>query len=42
LCDRAERSARAHLGPDGWAAAYAAGRNASIDALLKDIDSTIG
>lgn len=33
-----EREMRARLGPDRWAAAYAAGRQASIDSLLKDID----
>lgn len=37
LRERAERQARARLGPDRWARAYAAGRNASIDSLLKDI-----
>ena len=34
-----EREVRARLGPDRWAAAYAAGRQTSIDSLLKDIDS---
>jgi predicted ATPase/DNA-binding XRE family transcriptional regulator len=34
-----EREVRARLGPDRWAAAYAAGRHTSIDSLLKDIDS---
>jgi tetratricopeptide (TPR) repeat protein len=38
LRDRAEREVRARLGPDRWAQAYAAGRSASLDALLKDID----
>jgi hypothetical protein len=38
LKERAEREVRARLGPDRWARAYAAGRSASIDALLKDID----
>ena len=38
LREHAEREARARLGPDRWARAYAAGRGASIDALLKDID----
>jgi predicted ATPase/DNA-binding XRE family transcriptional regulator len=38
LQERAEREARARLGPDRWAQAYAAGRRTSIDALLKDID----
>jgi hypothetical protein len=32
---------RAHLGPDRWALAHAAGRSTSIDALLKDIDSAL-
>jgi len=36
--DRAERDARAVLGADRFATAFAAGRTASIDALLKDID----
>jgi len=38
LREQAERDARARLGPDRWAVAYAAGRTTSIDALLKDID----
>ena len=42
LREQAEREARARLGPDRWAQAYAAGRRASIDALLKDIDSALG
>jgi ATP/maltotriose-dependent transcriptional regulator MalT len=37
--DRAEQEARAQLGPDTFATAFAAGRTASIDALLKDIDT---
>ncbi|HEX7137846.1 MAG TPA: hypothetical protein VF219_08370, partial [Vicinamibacterales bacterium] len=37
---RAEREARARLGPDRWARAYATGRNASIDSLLADIDKS--
>ncbi len=37
--DRAEQEARARLGPDTFATAFAAGRTASIDALLKDIDT---
>ena len=36
--EAAEGEARARLGPDRWAAAYAAGRKMSIDTLLKDID----
>ena len=39
LREQAEQNARARLGPARWARAYAAGRNTSIDALLKDIDS---
>jgi tetratricopeptide (TPR) repeat protein len=42
LRDQAEREAHARLGPDRWARAYAAGRSASIDALLRDIDSHSG
>ena len=38
LREQTEREARARLGPDRWAQAYAAGRKTSIDALLKDID----
>ena len=38
LRERAERQARACLGPDRWAHAYAAGRSASIDSLLNDIE----
>ena len=41
LYEQAEREARARLGPDRWAAAYAAGRRSSIDALLKDIDGVL-
>jgi tetratricopeptide (TPR) repeat protein len=36
-----EPEMRARLGPDRWAAAYAAGRQASIDSLLKDIDRVV-
>ena len=35
------RSVRERLGPDRWAAAYAAGRTMSIDLLLKDIDGVL-
>jgi ATP/maltotriose-dependent transcriptional regulator MalT len=35
------REARARLGPDRWAAAYAAGRTTSIDAVLTDIDAVV-
>jgi uncharacterized protein YhdP len=40
LRDQAER-ARARLGPDRWARAYAAGRVTSIDSLMMDIDSVL-
>jgi hypothetical protein len=39
LREHAERSSRARLGAGRWARAYAVGRGASIDSLLKDIDS---
>ena len=42
LRDQVEREARARLGPSRWARAYDAGRRASIDALLKDIDRVVG
>lgn len=38
LRDRAEQHARERLGPVRWARAYAAGRTASIDLLLNDIE----
>jgi len=41
LQDEAERGARARLGPDRWALAYAAGRRTSIEALLNDIDGVL-
>jgi hypothetical protein len=41
LREQAERDARARLGPDRWARAYAAGRMTSIDALLKDIEGVL-
>jgi predicted ATPase/DNA-binding XRE family transcriptional regulator len=41
LREQAERDARARLGPDRWAVAYAAGRKTSIDALLEDIDGVL-
>jgi predicted ATPase/DNA-binding XRE family transcriptional regulator len=41
LHEQAEREARARLGPERWAAAHAAGRRSSIDALLKDIDAVL-
>jgi predicted ATPase/DNA-binding XRE family transcriptional regulator len=42
LQEQSEREARARLGPDRWARAYAAGRKASIDSLVKDLDSARG
>ena len=41
LRERTERDARVRLGPEKWATAYAAGRSASIDALIKDIDRAV-
>jgi predicted ATPase/DNA-binding XRE family transcriptional regulator len=41
LRDRSERDAQSRLGPDRWVAAYAAGGNASIDSLMKDIDRVV-
>ena len=38
---KAEREARARLGPDRWTRAYAAGRRITIDSLLMDIDSAV-
>jgi predicted ATPase len=34
-----ERGVRGRLGPDRWAREYQAGRSASMDSLMKDIDS---
>jgi predicted ATPase/DNA-binding XRE family transcriptional regulator len=41
LGEQAEQDARERLGPDRWARAYAGGRQASIDSLLKDIDNAL-
>jgi predicted ATPase/DNA-binding XRE family transcriptional regulator len=38
----AEREVRSRLGADRWRAAYAAGRRASIDSLLAEIDARVG
>ncbi|HEU4938558.1 MAG TPA: helix-turn-helix domain-containing protein [Vicinamibacterales bacterium] len=38
LRETAEREARLHLAADGWARSYTAGRTASIDSLLQDIE----
>jgi hypothetical protein len=37
--ERIQRDTRARLGPTRWARAYAAGRQTSIDSLLKDLDA---
>ena len=42
LRERAEREVRTRLGPTRWTRAYATGRRTSIDALLKDIDTSMG
>jgi ATP/maltotriose-dependent transcriptional regulator MalT len=42
LRDEAERGVRARLGGEQWDRAYTAGRGASIDALMKDIDRILG
>ena len=42
LTEQAERDVRARLGPNRWARAYEAGRSASVDSLMKDIDSALG
>jgi predicted ATPase/DNA-binding XRE family transcriptional regulator len=39
LQKRTEQEARARLGDDRWARAYAAGRSASIDSLLTDVEA---
>jgi hypothetical protein len=41
LQEHSEQQARTRLGPDRWARAYAAGRGASIDSLMEDIDSVV-
>jgi hypothetical protein len=41
LREQAEREVRVRLGPDRWARAYANGRRATIDSLLKDIDRVL-
>jgi predicted ATPase/DNA-binding XRE family transcriptional regulator len=41
LRERAEAQARARLTAEGWSRAYAAGRSASIDSLLHDIESAL-
>jgi hypothetical protein len=39
--EQTEQGARVRLGPDKWDRAYTAGRGASIDSLLKDIDRAL-
>src|SRR5262245_662840 len=41
LREQAEQGVRTRLGPDRWARAYAAGRETSIDSLMKDIDGAL-
>ena len=41
LRERVELEVRAHLGPDRWGRAYAAGRVTSIDTTIKDIDNVL-
>jgi len=41
VSERVEREVRARLGPDRWTRAYSAGRSASIDSLMKDIDRVL-
>jgi predicted ATPase/DNA-binding XRE family transcriptional regulator len=41
LREQAERQVRARLGAGRWDRAYAAGRNASIDSLIEDIDRVL-
>jgi predicted ATPase/DNA-binding XRE family transcriptional regulator len=41
LREHSEREARVRLGPDRWARAYAAGRGASFDSLMNDIDRVL-
>jgi predicted ATPase/DNA-binding XRE family transcriptional regulator len=42
LREHAEQEARARLGPERWARAYAEGRGLSIDALIQAIDREVG
>jgi predicted ATPase/DNA-binding XRE family transcriptional regulator len=41
LREQTERSARARLGANRWAHAYAAGRKAAVDSLLEDADRVL-
>jgi len=42
LRERVERDARARLGPRRWAREYEAGRHASVESLVKEIDERSG
>jgi hypothetical protein len=42
LRESGERVARARLGAEGWAAAYAAGRRGSLDGLMRDVEAALG
>lgn len=42
LREQLEQKGRARLGPQQWARAYAAGRTASLDSLVADIDARAG
>jgi predicted transcriptional regulator len=41
LREQTERQARARFGSDRWARSYAAGRVASTDSVIKDIDNVL-
>ena len=41
LREQTEREVRLRLGPSQWAEAYAAGRAASIDSLIREIDRVL-
>jgi predicted ATPase len=42
LRERGERAARARLGRERWAAAYAVGRRSEMEGLLKEIEAALG
>ena len=42
LRESGERTARARLGAEGWAAAYAAGRRDSLDGVMRDVEAALG
>ncbi|MEO8257272.1 MAG: helix-turn-helix domain-containing protein [Acidobacteriota bacterium] len=41
VCAGAEADARARLGPESWAVAYAAGRRLSVEGILDEIDAAL-